>query len=578
MRDCPGRPGRLVWARSGPRRDRERGLGSLLKTAAEKETTTMMSKRLAAILPGLFLAAWAGCASTLPSSTSCLREGNPGRALALAQSRVAANDEDARGWRDLGIARYQLGRHEEALQALDRALDLSPDDRQTLLFRARSLDALQRIPDALAAYGRCAARERGKEEEAVRARIEQLRRQAIRAEMARVVAREESLRAVSVPENAVAVPDFANPAEADTLRPLAKGLAAMVATDLSRLERLRVLERQRLSTLLEELRRSRAGTQAAGLLDEGAVVDPIETVSGQQQRLAMLIDPSSGEPYYAGSPDGAQGPRFLKAVRAFQAAHGLAPDGVAGPRTRAALDRAWAERGGQPLPSASAPVSGFDQTRAPRMGRLLGARRIIQGSLLPMGADGIQLRADLLDILDPAGATSSRPAEGPFAKLLDLQKNLVLGIVDAMGIELTDEERDLLERRETRDLRAFLAYCRGIDFEDRGMQDEALSQYREAFTRDRGFTLARRSAATLSTGASDLEGIEEAAIEDLSAPAEGGASRAAATAVKVGIAPELEDLLGIDTRMPDPLRFPDGGSDGRGRIIVEGDLPGRGGP
>ena len=40
---------------------------------------------------------------------------------------------------------------------------------------------------------------------------------------------------------------------------------------------------------------------------------------------------------YRGSIDGVQGPKTVRAVRAFQRRHRLTVDGLAGPRTRAAL-------------------------------------------------------------------------------------------------------------------------------------------------------------------------------------------------------------------------------------------------
>ncbi len=40
---------------------------------------------------------------------------------------------------------------------------------------------------------------------------------------------------------------------------------------------------------------------------------------------------------YPGQPDGSMGPNTKKAIKQFQASHGLTSDGVAGPNTRAKL-------------------------------------------------------------------------------------------------------------------------------------------------------------------------------------------------------------------------------------------------
>ncbi|MFZ4573572.1 MAG: PGRP and LysM peptidoglycan-binding domain-containing protein [Phycisphaerales bacterium] len=59
-------------------------------------------------------------------------------------------------------------------------------------------------------------------------------------------------------------------------------------------------------------------------------LDPLETVSGLQQRLNNLG-------FNPGPIDGIQGPLTTGAVKAFQAAFGLGVDGIVGPQTRGKL-------------------------------------------------------------------------------------------------------------------------------------------------------------------------------------------------------------------------------------------------
>jgi N-acetylmuramoyl-L-alanine amidase len=59
-------------------------------------------------------------------------------------------------------------------------------------------------------------------------------------------------------------------------------------------------------------------------------MDPLEEVSGQQERLRNLG-------YYVGDADGKAGPAFELAVQEFQCEQGLKVDGICGPQTQAKL-------------------------------------------------------------------------------------------------------------------------------------------------------------------------------------------------------------------------------------------------
>ncbi len=518
----------------------------------------------------------AGCASTAPGPAGMLKEGNPGQAAKLARDAIAADDTDASAWRDLGIALYMLERPGDALDPLHRATGLRPRDRQALFFRARSLDALDRTAEAIGAYGSYLARARGRDAELARTRMEQLRRIRIRHEVAFAIAREESLTVAEIPENSVALADFANPAGSDTLAPVAKGLAVMTLTDLTNLPQIRVLERQRLNTLLDEL--ALASPPAAHPPDtpspvsEGAL-EPVASVLGIQQRLARLTDPESQSPFYEGNEDGIAGPMFHSAVRAFQRAKNLAVDGVPGPRTQAVLEEAWQSEAAKEQPTAIAGV--LDPAYSPRLGLLLGARRIIQGSILPMGASDVQLGAEIYETVREAAdpEASAVPVEGPMTKLLDLQKRLTFEIVGLLGIELTKAQRREMERPQTKDLDAFMAFCRGIDFEDRGLHDDALREYRVAMSMDPAFALAVTAASALALQPADMGAAEGREIGALPDPVPGADERAGETARKLDILPDMGAVTEIDTRTPETVRAAE-----MGTIVIEGDIPPGGQP
>ncbi|MFT3956004.1 MAG: tetratricopeptide repeat protein [Piscinibacter sp.] len=81
----------------------------------------------------------------------------------LAQGRFAELEQDALafverfpdhaiGWTALGLARTELGRHGDALAALQRSLERSPDDAQVRTYHAHVLKRLGRLLDAEAGY------------------------------------------------------------------------------------------------------------------------------------------------------------------------------------------------------------------------------------------------------------------------------------------------------------------------------------------------------------------------------------------------------------------------------------------
>jgi TolB-like protein len=521
------------------------------------------------------LVSGAGCSSSLRGSASHLAADDPGKAAEAAQARLSSHPDDPRALRDLGIAYYRMGRAADALAPLDRALALRADDRAALLFRARSLDSLRQVSPAIEAYAAYVARARGRDRETAQARIEQLRRIRMRSEVAQSLARESKLDVAAIPSGTVAVSDFSNPAESDTLRPLAKGLAVMLVTDLSQVRGLKVLERQRIGTLLAEIELTHGGRPGASdrsreaAADPGGTIEPVTTIEGQQRRLAALRD-GEGRPHYEGPIDGVAGPGYQDAVRSFQASRGLTVDGIAGPQTQTVLEEDW--RSLPPSVQATprvAAASAFDPRTAPRIGRLLGAHDIVHGSVIGFGPRRVRLAADLLDVPSGEVTGSTPPVEGEIEDVLRLQKDLFFDVVEGLGVTLTKEERKALDVEPTKNFDAFLAFCHGIDLEDQGRASEALVAYRRAFALDSGFSMAREAAGALAVGSEDLGSLDRGTIESLPGP-DGSAEWASSIGQNVGLAPSVVEQPGIDVSTPETVRE---GGEGRGSIVIRGNLP-----
>lgn len=80
----------------------------------------------------------------------------------------------------------------------------------------------------------------------------------LREEVAHAIKQEQAISSEPPEPNTIAIQPFSNRSD-PTYAPLAKGIAAMIITDLSKVPGLKVLERQKVQKLLDEIRLSGAG-------------------------------------------------------------------------------------------------------------------------------------------------------------------------------------------------------------------------------------------------------------------------------------------------------------------------------
>lgn len=134
-----------------------------------------------------------------------------------------------------------------------------------------------------------------------------------------------------------------------------------------------------------------------------------------------------------------------------------------------------------------------DVSSAPRLGKLLGARHLVNGGfVLPTESD-IQLDALSTDV-SLAETVSDVEVSGALERFFELEKVLALEILDDIGITLSQAERDAIQEIPTESFLAFMAYCRGLELEDRGMYQQAATEFGQAAEIDPGFVEATERA------------------------------------------------------------------------------------
>jgi TolB-like protein len=130
-----------------------------------------------------------------------------------------------------------------------------------------------------------------------------------------------------------------------------------------------------------------------------------------------------------------------------------------------------------------------DPATAPRIGRLVGARRLIIGALTQRPGGQIAIDARIADV----ASGTVRPgvsASAPLSDILAAEKELALRLLGQLGVNLTPAARARIEERPTRNIAALLAYSRAVRYEVRGEYQNAATEYRTAIRLDPGFRLA----------------------------------------------------------------------------------------
>jgi TolB-like protein len=171
-----------------------------------------------------------------------------------------------------------------------------------------------------------------------------------------------------------------------------------------------------------------------------------------------------------------------------------------------------------------------DAATAARGGRMLGAERVVHGSLDGSEA-AIQLETSIVRVTDGAWPGETAPAAAGaravqlseadrLQQLIAMQKRLALRIFASLGVQLTEAERERVTRKPTENIMALIAYGRGLEAEDRGDFAAAARYFAESARLDPAFGAARQSSqrATATAAAAGIGTGQLAALEPDFAP------------------------------------------------------------
>lgn len=210
--------------------------------------------------------------------------------LAALEAQVAQHPTDATRNLRLAKAYHAAGRFADARRTVGTAVRLQPSNVEAQVYLGLSYEGLMQYDSARVVYaGLLASHPRGGVQRLLSGRLAVLTRLELRAAARDAIARESLISQTPPDPHTVAVMTFRYTGSDSAFRPLERGLAALVVTDLSRVRQLRVVERARLEALLDELQLARSDRiDVATGARSGRLVRAAEVVQGQ-----FSIGPSS---------------------------------------------------------------------------------------------------------------------------------------------------------------------------------------------------------------------------------------------------------------------------------------------
>ena len=142
-----------------------------------------------------------------------------------------------------------------------------------------------------------------------------------------------------------------------------------------------------------------------------------------------------------------------------------------------------------------------------RIGHLLHAKHVVSGKI-EESSDGV-FRSNLF--LNNIDSNEVQPVGTPEEEndLFELQKVLVFGILESLGIQPVGTLKKALLKKETENMSALILFGQGLDSVDRSDYTTAAKLFRDALSEDPNFELAKKAL-------NETEALDIARSQDLS--------------------------------------------------------------
>lgn len=223
-----------------------------------------------------------------------------GDAIARLEAARARAPQNAAALRGLGVAYFKAGRFTDALPVLDQSRRLNPKDGVSAVYTGMAAERtgdLTTARNAYETYLQVGTSRRAKND--VRARLVALARAESVAAAKAAVANEARLSQTPSNPLVIAVPPMRFTGADSTLKPLERGIADLLITDLAVSSRITVVERDRMQALADEIRLSQSdrvdaatAVRAGKLIQAGTLMNGVIQQTGTNS-VTLDVSPVS---------------------------------------------------------------------------------------------------------------------------------------------------------------------------------------------------------------------------------------------------------------------------------------------
>lgn len=128
---------------------------------------------------------------------------------------------------------------------------------------------------------------------------------------------------------------------------------------------------------------------------------------------------------------------------------------------------------------------------APAFGKMLKAGKMVYGNFTLQDKNKLALDVSYMDVNQNMQSDPMNLRDA-LSNLFLLEKDIAFKVIDQMGVELTPQERERIQRIPTKSLMAFASYCMGLEMQDRGEFGKATEFFQKAVQLDPGYSSAKQ--------------------------------------------------------------------------------------